>query len=98
MKLETLFQQFGGKCFYCQRLCHLPVRRWQRHTKAYKDGVATRDHFFPQHAGGKNGENVVLACYACNMRKADAVPACSLQQFTDWKQQLVQKQGSGHDA
>ena len=58
-----------GKCFYCDK--PLRIKPWRRNRG---DGW-TRDHVVPTVRGGPNGgENIVLACRACNQRKGDRRP------------------------
>lgn len=59
---QTREQNF--RCFYCN--CQL------RSHKEVPDGhpqLATRDHYVPRCRGGKNGSNIVVACFKCNGTK-----------------------------
>jgi hypothetical protein len=56
-----LYQRDNGECAYCGRPVPL--------------ATATMDHIIPRSQGGETSwENLVLACRACNTRKADRTP------------------------
>lgn len=61
---EQRFFQAGYRCAYCgaDLLADLETYLVNR----------TRDHFLPQAAGGKEGDNLVPSCGVCNRLKGDA--------------------------
>lgn len=68
MKLETLFNRFGGRCVYCGVEVTLASGKPEPRS-------ATCDHFIPRARGGHEGRsNKVLACHACNQAKGDMDP------------------------
>ncbi len=64
MQLKTLYDRHQGRCHYCGHPTLLRARRAGRAARA------TRDHVVPWSRGGRNGDNVVLACARCNDLKA----------------------------
>ena len=50
--LKSLAEQFNYRCIYC--LVTKPLRE------------LTREHLKPIRRGGRNGDNIVLACRGCN--------------------------------
>ena len=65
MQLVTLFEKHNGKCYYCGH---------QTFLGRYGASRATRDHLLAKALGGRNGDNLVLACSRCNLLK-DQLPA-----------------------
>jgi 5-methylcytosine-specific restriction endonuclease McrA len=67
-KIDRLFLNQRGNCFFCEK----PMVRhsW---TKYYHDGW-TRDHFIPQSLGGESKLNIVLAHASCNTAKSSRLP------------------------
>jgi 5-methylcytosine-specific restriction endonuclease McrA len=60
-KRGRIYSDQGGRCFYCGVL--LP----------YED--CTLDHFIPKAVGGQGTtDNLVIACFSCNQKKADYLP------------------------
>lgn len=66
-KLNFLFEQFEGKCFYCNK----GVFKKDQSLLP----LATIDHYVPLSKGGANNMgNLVLSCKPCNSEKADILP------------------------
>lgn len=66
--IETLLKRFGGRCFYCR----IEVVRHKPKHPPLPHNYATRDHVVPRRARvAGDGHRIVLACHACNTRKAD---------------------------
>lgn len=73
MKLTTAYRYWQGECAYCGVKVELPAP--QEAGVEENDQTATRDHFIPRAAGGRGiAANLVLACKACNGKKADLDP------------------------
>lgn len=73
MKLTTAYRHWHGECAYCGVQVELPAPK-EMGVEA-NDQTATRDHFIPRSAGGKSiAANLVLACNACNGKKANLDP------------------------
>lgn len=50
---------------FCCQYCH----------KRLRESEITKDHVFPQSRGGKDSwENLVVACFVCNLKKGDRTP------------------------
>lgn len=66
--IHTLFDNQGGKCFYCRISCEIICKpgdnKWLPHR-------ATVDHKRPKARGGGSKNNLVMACGKCNNLKAD---------------------------
>jgi 5-methylcytosine-specific restriction endonuclease McrA len=73
MKLTTAYRHWQGECAYCGVKVEMPAAE---ETDAGSNAqAATRDHFIPRAAGGRSvPTNMVLACRACNGKKADLDP------------------------
>jgi hypothetical protein len=65
MLLITLFDKHRGKCHFCGHQTHI------RNKGKPKAACATREHLRPWVHGGRNGDNLVLACSRCNNLKAE---------------------------
>jgi hypothetical protein len=65
MLLKTLFDKHRGKCHFCGHLTHI------RRKGLPKAACATREHLRPRAHGGRNGDNLVLACSRCNNLKSE---------------------------
>jgi 5-methylcytosine-specific restriction endonuclease McrA len=65
MQLKTLFDEHQGKCHFCGHDTHLRTKGMPR------AACATREHLRPWVLGGRNGDNVVLACSRCNNLKSE---------------------------
>ncbi len=77
-RLSRLHAAQRSRCFYCRREMRL---RLPGEPPSAMD--ATIDHFFPRSQGGPDGwTNWVLACQACNHRKASREP--SPEEMNDW--------------
>ena len=63
MKLRTLFEKHNGKCHFCGHQTFLEKKMSPRAAHA------TREHLRPCVLGGRNGDNLVLACSRCNNLK-----------------------------
>lgn len=63
-KHEDVRRRFDGRCAYCGI------------AEVESGGELTVDHFHPQSAGGDDtDDNLVYACFRCNLFKADFVPS-----------------------
>ncbi|MBR0875017.1 HNH endonuclease [Bradyrhizobium tropiciagri] len=68
---RRLFELHGGICAYCRRKTEMPSMLPGKH----HDLIATVEHIIPLCRGGPmKGDNVTLACAACNSLKADKSP------------------------
>jgi hypothetical protein len=65
MQLKTLYEKHQGKCHFCGHDTHLRTKGLP------KAACATREHLRPWVHGGRNGDNVVLACSRCNNLKSE---------------------------
>jgi hypothetical protein len=69
-RLSRLHAAQRARCFYCEKTMTL---RLAGEPVSFED--ATIDHFFPKSEGGLHGwRNWVLACRACNNKKASRQP------------------------
>lgn len=68
---ERRYKDQNGLCHYCTRLMtYMPEHGVGKHV------VATWDHRTPKSRGGdRSYENLVLACYDCNMSKGNTTEA-----------------------
>jgi hypothetical protein len=65
--LNALRARLGPNCYYCRQEM---VFRKVAHGKKPGPRQATREHLIPKVEGGDNRpDNIVLACYHCNMRQ-----------------------------
>ena len=79
-RLSMLHAAQKSRCFYCQQTLRLRLPREPASTDD-----ATIDHFFPKSEGGlDNWSNWILACRACNNRKASRQP--TQQEMLAWNQ------------
>jgi len=77
--IKLLWERDGGGCWFCDEdfmllddIINLPT--WQLKA-GLPDNYPTIDHYHPRSLGGTNHlSNLVLACQACNARKADSLP------------------------
>ena len=77
-RLHALHQAQAARCFYCDQ----PVTLRPAGAPATA-ADATIDHFHPRAEGGANHwRNWVLACAACNNRKASRMP--QREEITRW--------------
>lgn len=68
---RALFNAHGGICAYCRRKTEMPSLLPGKH----HDLIATVEHIVPLCRGGNmRGDNITLACAACNSMKADMTP------------------------
>lgn len=66
-RLEALRARFGGRCFYCRVALTLKGEP----NSSIKTRV-THDHLIPRRKGGTSAkDNIVAACFTCNVNKAD---------------------------
>ena len=69
---SNLRKQYGDECFYCGVLMDFKSRK---HGDLRRDSLATVEHVIPISAGGDHSwENVVLACWRCNISKNKKLP------------------------
>jgi len=62
------YKRQGGKCFYCDKT--MKSKQQTRTSTGW-----TKDHFIARALGGTaNWINIVLACEACNVKKAHRLP------------------------
>lgn len=62
-ELRALVERFDGRCWYCG--CEVEPS----YAGAANPRSPTRDHVVPRSKGGRDRDNIVLACRACNNRK-----------------------------
>lgn len=67
-RLHNLAEEQDYKCWYCRRKCFILCNN--RDTKWYPDR-ATIEHRRPKFSGGGIGNNLVMACGACNNKKGN---------------------------
>lgn len=86
-QLAFLFAENKGVCGYCggstwmigerhdavRRRLEIPKGIAGSH-KILTASMATREHLQKRADGGKNTDNLMLACHACNVRRGDASP------------------------
>jgi 5-methylcytosine-specific restriction endonuclease McrA len=73
-QIDELILKYDYKCCYCSREI-----RWG----SPKDPLhPTRDHSIPATRGGGRGDNLVLACTACNAAKGDM----TAEEFTSFRE------------
>lgn len=61
----ALYVLQDGRCFHCGTEMVVPTNFVERRSKR----AITREHLIPRSRGGKNLDNVVLACRRCNERR-----------------------------
>lgn len=66
---RALFAEQRGRCFYCG--CRMTVDHRLAATSPF---FATFDHIVPVSNGGRNADNIVLACRACNEARGTLPP------------------------
>ena len=70
--MEYLWHKQEGKCFYCgvgMSKYHPPQGQ------AHHAHEVTKDHVLPKSRGGTHqAKRIVLACYKCNLVKANRTP------------------------
>lgn len=86
-KLHRLYDQQGGRCFYCDRPCWLrdveskPQARLRLglsvggaagSRKALGARMATYEHLQRKIDGGRRDQNLAMACFDCNSCRGDA--------------------------
>ena len=75
ISLERLYMRDKGKCYLCGRVCDWSD--WSISPKGHQYpgcGYPTIEHVLPISKGGLDAwDNVRLACWKCNLEKADAV-------------------------
>lgn len=59
--------KYNTHCWYCGKLLFW----YPGHGGRRPADLATKDHLVPRCKGGRGAENLVPACYGCNVRKAD---------------------------
>jgi 5-methylcytosine-specific restriction endonuclease McrA len=62
---EAASRDQGGRCFYCRRV--------MTRSDSGLPTAITAEHLVPQILGGRNLNNVVAACYACNQAKGSRI-------------------------
>ena len=68
---KSLWNRWRGRCAYCDK----ELAKKGKHVGPISGEAATRDHFIPLSAGGKNDKNnLVAACYSCNSFKSSLDP------------------------
>lgn len=87
-RLAKLFDAQGGRCCYCDGATWLPDRETKKQaktrlgipdaghgsTKMLRAARATREHLVRRIDGGKNVNNLKMACQVCNSTRWDAEP------------------------
>lgn len=69
-KRRRILNRDGGTCFYCDRPLHLDGSNWNQRDADEKNGYCVLDHVLPLSAGGKHGDdNLVASCRSCNSSK-----------------------------
>lgn len=63
LRMHLMLMQ-GGKCFYCGRRMTPPCADRKRIASD-----ATFDHIVPRSLGGRDRNNIVLACFVCNAER-----------------------------
>lgn len=60
-----------GKCFHCGKpMLTVPAKK----VGGSYDRGWTREHIVPRKLGGRNANNIVLACVPCNSRRGHSQP------------------------
>jgi hypothetical protein len=54
-------RRWEKRCIWCNRSCAV-----RHHARFSKPTLATREHLIPRSLGGGGGQNIVIACRACN--------------------------------
>lgn len=67
LDIATLHHRQRGRCYLC-------IGRFERGHRSRDDMCWSKDHVFPQAAGGRREANVLLAHRGCNHRKANRWP------------------------
>lgn len=63
---DMLFEQQGGKCYWCGRTCRQP----RKGVSCHDPDIATYDHVHPKCKGGDVSiGNGVMACHRCNVTR-----------------------------
>ncbi len=73
--LTRLYERDGGKCYKCGCDCNFDDWRQSKRGNKYPgDNYPTIDHVVPVSLGGLDSwDNVRLACWKCNLEKADKI-------------------------
>jgi hypothetical protein len=71
----SIFKEQKGLCYYC----HAPMERFPKYQHAPNE--FTLDHLKPRSKGGTKGDNLVGACYKCNIRKKNLAPEIFMHNY-----------------